>query len=73
MKHKLVPQHILLSKEEKEEILKKYNISEEQLPKLKLDDPCAIALNAKPGDIVKIERKSPTTGIAIAYRLVIEG
>lgn len=73
MKHKLVPKHTLLSPKEKEEILKKYDISEEQFPKLRLEDPCAIALKAKPGDVVKIERRSPTTGISIAYRLVIEG
>ncbi len=73
MKHKLVPKHTLLSKEEKAKVLIKYNISEEKLPKLRIDDPCAIALDAIPGDIVRIERKNLTSGIAIAYRLVIEG
>ena len=73
MKHKLVPLHVLLSEEEKEEVLKKYNISEEKLPKLRTEDPCAIQLNAKSGDVVRIERKSPTIGMSIAYRLVIEG
>ena len=71
--HELVPKHILLSKEEAEEILIKYRISPFQLPHIKTSDPAAREIKATPGDIVKILRKSSTVGEAIVYRFVIEG
>ncbi len=71
--HELVPQHILLSREEAEEVLKTYRIKPYQLPYIKESDPAVRAIGAKPGDVVKIVRKSPTAGIAIAYRYVVEG
>jgi DNA-directed RNA polymerase subunit H len=70
--HKLVPKHIVLSKEEAEEVLKKYHIKPYQLPYIKKSDPAVKEIGAKPGDIIKIIRKSPTAGEAIAYRYVIE-
>ncbi|MBS7643282.1 DNA-directed RNA polymerase subunit H [Candidatus Bathyarchaeota archaeon] len=71
--HELVPKHILLNKREVEELLKLYRIAPNQLPYILESDPAAKAIGAKPGDIVKIIRKSPTAGEAIAYRYVIEG
>ena len=72
LKHKLVPYHEILSKEEEEKLLKTYNIKKEQLPRMLITDPVAKAINAKEGDIVKIVRQSPTAGKSIAYRLVIK-
>ncbi len=69
--HILVPEHILLSEEEAEEVLKTLGIKKEMLPKIRADDPVAKEIGAKPGQIVKIIRKSPTAGKSIAYRLVI--
>ncbi len=69
--HILVPEHILLSDEEAEEVLKTLGVSKEQLPKIRADDPVAKEIGAKPGQIVKIIRESPTAGRSIAYRLVI--
>lgn len=71
-KHELVPEHILLSREEAEEVCKKYRVKPYQLPYIKASDPAAKSLGAKPGDVVKVIRKSPTAGIAIAYRYVVE-
>jgi DNA-directed RNA polymerase subunit H len=71
--HELVPKHILLNKKEAEELLRLYKIAPHQLPYILESDPAAKAIGAKPGDIVKIIRKSPTAGEAIAYRYVIEG
>ena len=73
MDHVLVPKHVLLSKEEAEEVLKKLGITREHLPKIKASDPIAQLLGAKPGDIVKIIRDSPSAGKSIAYRVVVEG
>ena len=71
--HELVPKHVLLSKEETELLLRSYNISAHQLPYIKASDPAARAIGAKPGEIVKIIRNSPTAKEAITYRYVIEG
>jgi len=69
--HILVPKHEILTEEEAEVLLKTLGISKEQLPKIKADDPIAKEIGAKPGDIVRIIRESPTAGRSIAYRLVI--
>ncbi|AGK60723.1 DNA-directed RNA polymerase, subunit H [Archaeoglobus sulfaticallidus PM70-1] len=69
--HILVPKHEVLSKEEAEKILKILNIEKEQLPKIKVTDPIAQEIGAKVGDIVRVERESPTAGKSIAYRLVV--
>lgn len=68
----LVPKHELLSKEEKEELLKKYNVSTKQLPKIKKTDPAIKEMDLKIGEIVKITRNSETAGEAIYYRCVID-
>jgi DNA-directed RNA polymerase subunit H len=72
MNHDLVPLHMLVSEKEKDDLLKKYNILPNQLPKILDTDPVAISIGAKPGQIVKIIRNSHTAKEAIAYRLVIE-
>lgn len=69
--HVLVPEHILLSPEEITNLLKKFNVNLNQLPKISVKDPAVKALNAKQGDVVKILRKSETAGISEFYRLVI--
>lgn len=71
--HDLVPKHSILTPEEAKALLEKYHIQPYQLPFITTDDPAAREINAKPGDIIKIARKSPTAGEAIAYRYVIEG
>lgn len=72
LNHDLVPQHILLSEKESTQVLKKYNVDKEQLPKIRLTDPVTSEIGAEVGDIVKIIRKSQTAGESIYYRLVIE-
>jgi len=73
LRHELVPKHELLSDHDAQELLQRYAIAPEQLPKILFKDPCTKALGAKPGQIIKITRRSPTAGIATAYRLVVEG
>jgi DNA-directed RNA polymerase subunit H len=72
LEHQLVPEHILLSEPEVEEVLNHYKITRGQLPKIKTSDVVVKQIEAKPGDVLKIVRKSLTAGKAIAYRLVIE-
>ncbi|MEM0214816.1 MAG: DNA-directed RNA polymerase subunit H [Archaeoglobaceae archaeon] len=70
--HVLVPKHEILEESEAEELLKLLGVSKEQLPKIKATDPIVKEIGAKPGDIIKITRKSHTAGFSIFYRLVIE-
>lgn len=71
--HILVPHHEIMNEEEIKKLLAKYKIEKEQLPKILSSDACARVLGAKPGQIIKITRKSSTAGESITYRIVIEG
>ncbi|MCC6045999.1 MAG: DNA-directed RNA polymerase subunit H [Ignisphaera sp.] len=73
LEHELVPRHEVLSVEEGARVLKEYGIKPEQLPWLRASDPVARAIGAKPGDIVRIVRKSPTGGEVVVYRYVVPG
>ena len=72
-KHILVPVHKKLSEKEKEELLKKYSVSMKELPKILTADPALAELDVKEGDVVKIIRKSRTSGDSVYYRGVING
>lgn len=72
LNHELVPEHIILSKEEEKEILDKFKIKPENLPKILINDPVVKAIGAKDGDVLKIIRKSKTAGESIYYRVVIK-
>lgn len=72
LEHELVPEHVIASEKEVEEILRKYQCEKGQLPLIRINDPVLKEIGAKPGDVIKIIRKSPTAGKAIAYRYVVE-
>lgn len=69
--HQLVPKHEILPKEEAEELLKLYRIKPYKLPRIKSSDPVVMLIGAKPGDILKITRKSLTAGDYVTYRHVV--
>ncbi len=73
LEHELVPKHELLSKEEAVRVLRELGVRPEQLPWIRASDPVARLLGAKPGDIIRVVRKSPTAGVSIAYRFVVVG
>jgi len=54
--HILQPKHSKLNEKETDELLKKFNVSRAQLPKILLTDP-ALPEGCIVGDIIKIERK----------------
>ncbi len=70
--HKLVPKHEILDEKEKKEVLAQYKIQPYQMPQIKSTDPAVKAIGAKPGDMLKIIRKSATAGAHIAYRYVVD-
>lgn len=73
LKHRLVPQHVLLSQEEAKRVLKRIGIRRTELPWIYSTDPVARALGANPGDVIMIIRESPTAGRSVSFRLVIAG
>jgi len=70
-KHVLVPKHLKLSEKEKKELFEKYNISLKEIPSMLKTDPAIQSLNPKPGDVIKIIRKSRTSGEAFYYRGIV--
>jgi DNA-directed RNA polymerase subunit H len=70
--HVYVPKHEIMTKKEAEEILIKYNCKPTELPLIFVSDPAILGLGVKPGDMIKITRKSATAGQSIYYRYVVE-
>jgi len=73
LQHELVPKHEVLDISEALKVLKELSAKPQYLPWLRASDPVAKTIGAKPGDIVRIVRKSPTARESIAYRYVIAG
>lgn len=71
VQHRLVPEHIKISDEEKKTLFEKYNITLRELPKIYKTDPAITHLDAKENDIIKIIRNSSTAGKSVFYRGVI--
>jgi DNA-directed RNA polymerase subunit H len=67
--HVLQPRHTKLKPQEAKLLLEKLNITAAQLPKIQKTD-AALPAEAKIGDILKIERKTPE-GLMVYYRVVI--
>lgn len=71
LSHNLNPEMKVISGAEKTKLLKKFGISDGQLPRMYVTDPVAAALKAAAGDIIRIERNDGT-GKYAAYRIVVE-
>lgn len=70
LNHNMVPEHTVLSDEQKATIITKYYITEEsQFPEISRFDPVAQAIGLRPGQLVEIIRASPTAITAKYYRL----
>lgn len=69
--HYLVPLHEIVPKEKHDEVLKKYGLDSDNMPRISREDPAAEEIGAKKGDMIKITRDSPTAGKAIFFRTVV--
>ena len=71
-KHILTPKHLKIGEKEKAQVLDKYHVSSKEMPKILKTDSAIKGLDPKPGDMIKIIRKSATAGESIFYRVVID-
>ena len=65
--HVYVPKHEIMTKKEAEEVLEKYHCNATELPLIFVNDPAIVGLGVKPGDMIKITRKSGTSGTSMYY------
>lgn len=70
--HVLVPKHELVPKEEAERIIQRYGGNKYLFPLISYKDPAVAELGAKPGDLIRIIRKSPTGKTSVFYRVVVK-
>lgn len=72
LEHVDVPSHTIISVDEADSLLNQYGISLEDLPKIKIDDAAVKEIGGNIGDIIEIERQSPTATTSKYYRVVVE-
>ena len=70
-KYHLVPKHILLSKEQAEQVMDEYKLKKKDMGRIFIDDPMVRYLYAKKDDIIQIIRPSVYAGYSTYYRLVV--
>ncbi|KAL4586271.1 hypothetical protein LXL04_010907 [Taraxacum kok-saghyz] len=70
-KHVAIPKHEILTGEEKEQILKKYELTDNQIPYIRVDDAIARYYGLEKKQVVKVTYNSEITGSFVTYRCVI--
>jgi DNA-directed RNA polymerase subunit H len=72
LNHSLVPEHTIITDQEIDEIMKKYNIlNKSDLPDISRFDPVARVIGLRPGNVCKIVRPSKTAITTDYYRICI--
>lgn len=70
--HRAVPEHRKMTEEEIEELLEKFDAEKNDLPKIERTDAALKQMDIEVGDVIEINRESPTAGKTTYYRRVIE-
>jgi len=70
--HDLVPHHLKLNPREIRIFLKNFQIAKYQIPKILETDPAVKAIQAKPGDVIRIVRNPQMGDQGSYYRVVIK-
>lgn len=70
--HEIVPPHVIAEEAEIQLVLEHYGIKKTHLPRIQSRDPAARVLGARPGQVIRVERLSPTAGLSYYYRLVVD-
>ena len=68
--HILVPTHEIMTEDEIANEFSDVEYDFKDLPKIKSGDPVVKAIDAKPGDVLRITRESQTAGVFVTYRIV---
>lgn len=68
-KHDLVPKHIILSKQEKDEVMRRERCIPDDFPIIKTCDPIARYIGAKPNQLIAIEKIIPGGKRSTHYRI----
>ena len=72
LKHKYVPEHIVLNNSKVDNIMKKYNIlNKHHLPDISRFDPVAQVIGLRPGKVCQIIRPSKTSITADYFRVCV--
>lgn len=73
LEHTMVPKHNILSEEEKQLVMKEYNIkNDREFPEISRFDPVAIAIGLRPRQVCEILRPSKTTIYTKYYRICVQ-
>ncbi len=71
LEHQYNPQVEVVPREEAKRILRSLGAKAWQIPWIRASDPLARAVGAKPGDLLRLRRRSPMAEVVEAYRFVV--
>jgi len=69
LNHTMVPKHRILNEEEKQKIIAKYNILDDNIPPISRFDPVAQVIGLRPRQYCEIVRPSKTSITSLFYRI----
>ncbi len=70
LEHEMQPTFRILSDDEKQQIMKRYNITKDkEFPDISRFDPVSQAIGVRPGELIEIIRSSPTAVNSLYYRI----
>lgn len=70
--HESVPKHEKMTEDEVEDLLETYDTKKEKLPQIERTDAALKQMDVEEGDVIHIERDSPTAGKTDYYRVVVD-